>query len=62
MLQQQSPVQTCAHHWMIQPAISPTSMGMCRFCLELREFKDSPDNTWVIRKRATAQAEDLNGQ
>ena len=43
MLQRQSPVQTCARRWMIQLAIGPTSLGMCRFCREVREFKNSID-------------------
>ena len=49
MLQQRLPVQTCAHHWMIQPADGPTSLGMCRFCREVRKFKNSIrwNNPWV---------------
>ena len=49
MLLQQSPVETCTHNWMIQPAAGPTSLGMCRFCREVREFKNwvDRDYPWV---------------
>ena len=35
-----APVKTCPHHWMIRPAEDPTSVGVCRFCRETREFKN----------------------
>jgi len=31
----------CRHHWIIQPANGPFSLGLCRFCLEEREFRNS---------------------
>ncbi len=36
-----APVKTCPHHWMIRPAAGATSVGVCRFCHETREFKNS---------------------
>ena len=31
----------CCHHWIIEPANGPISRGVCRTCLEVREFKNS---------------------
>ena len=33
--------QTCCHHWMIQNADGPISLGVCKNCSETREFKNS---------------------
>ena len=48
LLQQSSPVSIeepsvprCCHHWIIEPADGPVSLGACRFCHESREFKNS---------------------
>ena len=29
--------RTCSHHWVIQPADGPLSLGVCKFCRETRE-------------------------
>ena len=34
-------VITCRHHWMIEPANGPTSIGICRNCREIKEFTNS---------------------
>ncbi len=34
-------VQTCCHHWEIEPAEGPVSLGVCRICHESKEFKNS---------------------
>lgn len=34
-------VPQCCHHWIIEPATGPVSLGECRFCHESREFKNS---------------------
>jgi len=31
----------CRHHWLIESAQGPTSMGMCKLCGAQREFKNS---------------------
>ncbi len=31
---------TCRHHWLIQPAAGPISLGVCQMCGETREFKN----------------------
>lgn len=37
----------CRHHWVIQPAEGPMSMGMCQVCEEVREFKNYVESaTW----------------
>ena len=30
----------CRHHWEIQAATGPTSLGICRNCGETRDFKN----------------------
>ena len=41
MSTQQARAKTCLHHWMIPPADGPVSLGVCQFCRETREFKNS---------------------
>ncbi len=33
-------VQECSHHWVIQEGDGPTSIGVCRVCGQLKEFKN----------------------
>lgn len=33
-------IQTCAHHWVIQPAMGPSSQGVCQICGESRDFQN----------------------
>jgi len=33
--------QGCAHYWVIESANGPTSRGVCKFCGEKREFRNS---------------------
>jgi hypothetical protein len=28
----------CCHHWLIEPHITATSWGVCKYCGERREF------------------------
>ena len=51
MLVQQPLLNTCCHHWDIQTANGPVSMGVCRNCLESREFKNSTDDWTFIDPR-----------
>lgn len=38
---------TCCHHWIIQPAEGPLSLGVCRVCGENREFRNYlGDSSW----------------
>jgi hypothetical protein len=40
-------VDTCCHHWVIQPADGPSSNGSCQVCGEIREFKNYVESaTW----------------
>lgn len=40
-------LQTCRHHWVIQPAAGPVSPGVCQTCDEVRGFKNYiPDPSW----------------
>ena len=34
-------VSTCCHHWIIETADGPLSLGYCQFCFETKEFKNS---------------------
>ena len=38
---EETPVVTCCHHWVIEPAHGPISRGVCQRCNEAREFKNS---------------------
>ncbi len=31
---------TCCHFWVISPAAGPLSLGVCRVCGDIREFKN----------------------
>ena len=31
----------CIHHFMIEPQIGPTSLGVCKFCGDSRTFQNS---------------------
>jgi len=47
-------VKNCPHHWLIEEANGPTSVGVCRFCGERREFSNSvPDglDRAIMRRR-----------
>ena len=33
-------VKTCAHHWVIQPAMGPSSPGVCQICGETKDFQN----------------------
>ncbi len=41
MVLQIAEAQTCCHHWDIQPAKGPVSLGVCRNCWKTREFVNS---------------------
>ena len=49
MVTQQISVETCCHHWMIQPADGPVSLGVCQFCMEAKEFKNSIED-WSFER------------
>ena len=34
----------CIHHWIIETADGPTSLGFCQRCFETKEFKNSIDD------------------
>jgi hypothetical protein len=31
-------IKTCCHHWIIEPALGPTSQGKCKLCGEVKTF------------------------
>lgn len=33
-------VQGCAHYWVIQSAMGPSSQGVCQICGESRDFQN----------------------
>lgn len=35
----------CRHHWVIEPPHGATSMGRCKLCEEVREFRNSATDT-----------------
>ena len=54
--------ETCVHHWLIETANGPTSLGVCRYCGETRHFENaifnSTFNTKPMRKRVVAPGRD----
>ena len=56
--------QTCCHHWIIQTADGPVSLGVCKNCFETKEFKNSIED-WSFdqlpgeRKTPDATPEDF---
>ena len=46
MVQTQEPETkaTCCHHWVIETANGPVSLGYCQFCFDTREFRNSIDD------------------
>src|SRR5688500_2168297 len=41
--EQQEP--TCRHHWVIESPHGATSIGRCKVCTEVREFRNSAADT-----------------
>ena len=45
IIEQEAP--TCRHHWVIDSPHGATSMGRCKLCSEVREFRNSAaDTVW----------------
>lgn len=38
-------VPTCRHHWVIETPHGATSMGRCKLCGEVREFRNAAADT-----------------
>jgi hypothetical protein len=38
-------VPTCRHHWIIESPHGATSLGRCKRCREVREFRNSAADT-----------------
>lgn len=39
--------QGCRHYWVIESPNGPTSLGTCKWCGQLREFRNSfPTSGW----------------
>ena len=52
----------CKHHWIIEPATGPISVGVCEFCHESREFKNTiPEVSGWQNKVAWAKAHPEDG-
>ncbi len=42
---QEEEVPRCRHHWVIESPQGATSMGTCKVCGEVREFRNSAADT-----------------
>lgn len=42
--QPQEKQSTCCHHWIIETADGPVSLGYCQICFETKEFKNSMED------------------
>ncbi len=52
---QDKPVAICRHHWLIESAHGPTSMGICKFCGVEREFSNVPKDYVLAPQGAALQ-------
>jgi hypothetical protein len=43
----------CQHHWVLEPADGPTSVGICKHCGAQREFSNNPEA--VVRQPQQAE-------
>lgn len=44
---EQADAPVCRHHWKIAPPNGATSLGTCKLCGEIREFRNSStDSIW----------------
>ncbi len=56
-------VPSCQHHWVIQDALGPVSIGMCRVCGDYKEFKNYLEASHWGDERSRAEARnDLLGR
>jgi hypothetical protein len=44
----------CRHHWLIEPAGSKKSKGVCKLCGAVREFLNDSNPSFVVDKRTEA--------
>lgn len=40
--------QGCVHHWVIVPAGGPVSTGVCRKCGNVKEFKNTVREKYIV--------------
>lgn len=48
---------TCCHHWIIETADGPVSLGYCQLCFETKEFKNSFEDWSSFKERVKVQNE-----
>jgi hypothetical protein len=60
MVVQQISVDTCPHHWMIQPADGPVSLGVYQLIYDPKQFKNSIDDWSFERLPSERQSFDTN--
>ncbi len=51
----------CRHHWIIEPANGPVSLGTCRICTLERQFKNFIEFDWVHNLAEREAAFDCDG-
>lgn len=44
-IQLETQTQTCAHYWLIEPAVGPTSKGVCKLCGSVKIFMNIVDDS-----------------
>jgi hypothetical protein len=40
----------CRHHWLIESAAGPTSLGRCKHCGAQRDFFNNPEDALIPRE------------
>ena len=43
--EEEQEIPRCRHHWVIESPQGATSMGRCKICNELKEFRNSASDT-----------------
>ena len=51
-------VPACAHHWVIQPAMGPSSQGICQICGESKDFQNYVEAASWGDSRHTGRSEE----
>ena len=57
-------VDNCTHHWLIEPANGPTSVGVCQECGAEAEFQNyiGHESQWVDQTRTEEKGEANDGE
>lgn len=55
------PKEACVHHWDIESAEGPNSLGTCRYCLTTKNFRNSTAHTSLFSHLEVPRGESTEG-